>query len=187
MFALLLFVGLIDRLFRFRPWMAVGLSALVLASWLPAPLPASSPASPRFFSPTVISRIIPSGSVVLVLPYSYGAQSDLAMWWQVNSDMAFKMPEGYFSGSSLFESAYGNRQVILFVRTLRKLDFGITPKAVMGSVRQSASYFLRRNQVSWIVVGPNAYEPAQVRVIRKIVGSNGTHIGGVVLFRVQTS
>ncbi len=87
----------LDELRAWQPrvrWLgrlAVGASLVLL---LPAlPYPSTPEPVPAFFAGGAASRI-PAGSVALVIPFSTGGDGT-AMFWQAQTGMQFRMPEGY--------------------------------------------------------------------------------------------
>ncbi|HET9290411.1 MAG TPA: hypothetical protein VFQ49_04955, partial [Actinomycetes bacterium] len=100
-----LFAGLLLAVFLSAVWRgggwrrpaAVAVAAVVLLSlWPSATVPAEKVTTPAFFTGPAV-RTLARDSVVLVLPWPYRGRS-LAMTWQVEAGLWFRMPGGYFIG-----------------------------------------------------------------------------------------
>jgi hypothetical protein len=101
------FAGLLAAVFRQAVWSGGGWrrpAAVVVAIAVPVPLwPASTIAAEEVTTPSFSTgpavRALPRDSVALVLPWAYRRIS-LAMTWQAEAGLWYRMPGGYFIGPS---------------------------------------------------------------------------------------
>ncbi len=164
-------------------WPMRFLLCLIVASWLPAlAVPFSSPSVPKWFSDGVHLRS--SNSVVLVLPYAFSPQTDIAMLWQAESGMRFRMPEGYFTGESLAVDSYHDKGALPFIKELMSLDAGSLKNKSHAILERSAHQYFRDTGVRYVVIGPSAHERVQLQVIRSLLRVRGREVAGVFLFNV---
>ena len=100
-----LFAGLLLAVFLQAVWRdggwrraaAVVVAVLVLVPlWPSATIPSEKVETPAFFTGPAV-RSLPRDSVVLVLPWAY-RRTALAMTWQAEAGLWYRMPGGYFIG-----------------------------------------------------------------------------------------
>jgi YD repeat-containing protein len=100
-----LFAGLLLAVFLQAVWReggwrraaAVVVAVLVLVPlWPSATIPAEKVETPAFFTGPAV-RSLPRDSVVLVLPWAY-RRTSMAMTWQAEAGLWYRMPGGYFIG-----------------------------------------------------------------------------------------
>ena len=100
-----LFAGLLLAVFLSAGWRrggwgrpaAVVVAVVVLASlWPSSTVPSGKVTTPAFFTGPAV-RTLPRDSVVLVLPWAY-RRTALAMTWQAEAGLWYRMPGGYFIG-----------------------------------------------------------------------------------------
>lgn len=126
----------------------------VLASLVPSgPIPARTPPVPTFFTNQRDLRTIPEGVAALVAPYP-GPQAPLAMLWQAEANMRFKMPGGYFLGPD-------SHGVGVFGQAAGPLGAELTEISAgqPGSSRSSAEgcqilQDIRTEQLQEVLIGP---------------------------------
>ena len=161
---------------RVRSWrvtagilLVAGLAVLVP----PVPYPTASAALPAFFAPGGGIEKVPSGSVVLVTPFS-SKQSTDAMYWQAAANYRFRMPEG----DAFTPGPYLGPHPSFIQTTLDELDAGqivtVTPE-----VRAMALADLRAFGVTTIVAGPSPGHGAIVSFLTEVAGGAPADDGGV--------
>ncbi|HTT53122.1 MAG TPA: hypothetical protein VMH35_17135 [Streptosporangiaceae bacterium] len=161
------------------------LAAVVAAACL-APLAARpypvTPASriPVFFN--AITRWLPAGRTVVVLPYPTATQTQ-PLAWQAAADMAFQMPGGYFIGPAPGGQAYMEGPgPAPTASTFIGVGHGAAAPAVTPAVRAQ----FRRDMAYWrasaIVAGPGT-SPALVSFVRQLTGRAPARVAGVLLWR----
>jgi hypothetical protein len=155
------------------PRLAHGLAiGAVLLCLMPAlPVVATSFAMPAFFATG--SGRAPAG-VALVAPYAY-AWDDVAMVWQSQSSMRFKMPEGYgtLPGPSLNAppTALGDQMIAI--------DQGAPYAGMSQSRRVRLLADLRRWNADAVIVGPMEHQAAMVAMFTDLLGRPPEQVGGV--------
>jgi hypothetical protein len=160
-----------SRSFRQRLAHGLAIGAALLCLMPALPVVATSFAMPSFFA---TGSELPQDGVVLVAPYAY-AWDDVAMVWQSQSGMRFKMPEGYgtLPGPSLNAppTALGDQMVAI--------DQG-TPYAGMSQARRLRLLAdLRRWNVDAVIVGPMEHQAAMVAMFRDLLGRPPEQVSGV--------
>jgi len=117
---------------------------------------------PTFFSTSAYRRVLRPHEVVLVVPFA-GLSS--SMLWQAQTDMFFRMPEGYLSGVTPAEFLQGEP---------------LTRSLLAGAVPTELGGFLSRHRVGHVLIDAGAPGgwPAQLAVL----GWRSVAIGGMVLF-----
>lgn len=147
----------------------VGAALLFLVPALP--LAATSFAVPPFFKTD--TRLAP-GRVALVAPYAY-AWDDVAMVWQSQSGMRFRMPEGYgtLPGPSLNPppTALGDLMIAI--------DQGAPYASMSGPQRVRLLEDLRRWNVDAVIVGPMDHQGAMVAMFTDLLGRPPEVVDGV--------
>jgi hypothetical protein len=130
----------------------------------------SRPSLPALFTGEGYRRVLPRGSVVLVLPYAYRGYS---MLWQAQTGFAFRMPEGNLSGvaPSQFQSDPVAKKLLSF------------PPAPVSTAELRA--FLARYDVSRVVVDPSTPEawPTELAAL----GLTGRAVQGAIVYTVGDS
>ncbi len=164
-------------------WFALGATPLLVLPLLPAgAVPVSRVQTPSFFTTAAVRRL-PRDSTVLVLPYPY-REVALAMTWQAQSDMWFKMPGGYFIGPTLDASPRFDANPTPLAITLGKIFKGGTPPTSLNaSQREAFAADLRRWHVGTVVVGPMPYRADMVWFLTRLFRHQPQEVGGVQLWR----
>jgi len=150
---------------------ALGLGLLSVAPMIPFPTTAA--AAPAFFHPGGDVDRLPTGSVVLITPFSSRKSSE-AMFWQAVARYRFRMPEGdvFTPGPQL-----GPPPTFIQVE-LEALDGG-QAVPVTVSVRLRVLDDLRRLRVGTVVAGPSPGRAAIVEFLAAILGRSPQSSGGV--------
>jgi hypothetical protein len=158
-----------------KPWQ-VATVVLLLAgvSIAPSvPYPSVAAAAPAFFKPGGDVEKIPSGSVVLITPFS-SKQSTDAMYWQATAGYRFRMPEG----DAFTPGPYLGPHPSFLESTLDQLDTG-RPVTVTPDVRNRALADMQSFGVTAIVAGPSPGQPAIVEFLTEVEGRPPVDDGGV--------
>ena len=154
------------RLARFG--LAVISVAFLLPNW-GSPIWHTSADTPPFFSTSMYRRYLAPGENVLVIPFGSNGNS---MLWQAQTDLYFRMPEGYltvtapraFAGYRILQSFYSGELIPSYADELMR--------------------FLRANRVGAIVV--DARVPGRWRDLFAPLGVPPVTVGGVMLYRVPS-
>jgi hypothetical protein len=158
-------------------WVAAAASLLLLAPVLP--FPTEPVAIPAFFDGGAVSRI-PTGSVVLVIPFSAHADAR-AMTWQERAGMRFRMPEGY---AFIPDPQLG-------VRLSPPVSATQTQSILVAIGRGSPLTDTTRDQIlrelkSWhvqtVVVGPMNNEQQEVDLFTSVLGRAPELVDGVYVW-----
>jgi hypothetical protein len=131
------------------------------------PLFNSRPSLPALFTGQAYKRVLPRGSVVLILPYAYRGYS---MLWQAQTQFAFRMPEGNLSGVA-------PRQFQTDPVASKLLGF---PPAPVSAAELGG--FLTRFHVSRVIVDPTTPEawPTELAAL----GLRGRTVDGAIVYTV---
>jgi hypothetical protein len=159
-----------------RPWrIAAGLVlfAGLVAIVPPIPYPSMAATVPPFFKPGGDVEKLPSGSIVLVTPFS-SKESTAAMYWQATADYRFRMPEG----DAFTPGPYLGPHPSFLESTLDRLDAG-RPVAMTPEVRAMALADIKSFGVTAIVAGPSPGQPAIVEFLTEIEGQAPVDDDGV--------
>jgi hypothetical protein len=150
-----------------RPWtIATGL--LLVAGLVsiapPLPYPSQAATVPAFFRAGGDVEKIPSGSVVLVTPFSSKESTD-AMYWQAASGYRFRMPEG----DAFTPGPYLGPHPSFLESALDQLNSGHAV-AVTPDVRTRALADIKSFGITTIVVGPSPGQLAIVEFLTEVEG-----------------
>jgi YD repeat-containing protein len=186
-----LFAGLLLALFLQAVWReggwrraaAVVVAVLVLVPlWPSATIPSEKVETPAFFTGPAV-RSLPRDSVVLVLPWAY-RRTALAMTWQAEAGLWYRMPGGYFIGpqknSDLprFDAIPSTGSI-----TFARIFGGATLPRLTGPMRRALARDLVRWRVGSVVVGPMPNQAAMLRFLTELFGSEPQQVEGVYLWR----
>jgi YD repeat-containing protein len=186
-----LFAGLLLALFLQAVWKeggwrrpaAVAVALLVLVPlWPSSSVPAEKVATPVFFTGPAM-RTLPRDSVVLVLPWPYRGRS-LAMTWQAEAGLWYRMPGGYFIGPQRdseqprFDTIPSPASI-----TLARIYSGVPPPRLTGPRRRALARDLVRWRVGSVVVGPMPNQQAMVGFLASLLGAEPQLVDGVYLWR----
>ncbi|MGH7761614.1 MAG: hypothetical protein ACREOY_09395 [Candidatus Dormibacteraceae bacterium] len=158
-----------------RPWQIATVVLLLAGAAVvpPVPYPSVAATAPAFFKPGGGVEMIPSGSVVLVTPFSSKESTD-AMYWQAVAHYRFRMPEG----DAFTPGPYLGPHPSILQSTLDRLDAG-RPVAMTAGVRAMALAGIKSFGASTIVAGPSPGQPAIVEFLTELEGSPPVDDGGV--------
>jgi hypothetical protein len=186
-----LFAGLLVALFLqavwqgggWRRWACVAVAVAVLAPlWPSATIPSEKVPTPAFFTGSAV-RSLPRDSVVLVLPWAY-RRTALAMTWQAEAGLWYRMPGGYFIGphrdseQPRFDAIPTSGSI-----TLARIFTGVPPPRLTGPRRRALARDLVRWRVGSVVVGPMPNQTAMVGFLTDLFGRRPQLVEGVYLWR----
>jgi hypothetical protein len=186
-----LFAGLLLAVFLqavwqeggWRRWASVAVALLVLAPlWPSGTVEAEKVPTPAFFTGPAV-RSLPRDSVVLVLPWAY-RRTALAMTWQAEAGLWYRMPGGYFIGpqrdSDLprFDAIPTSGSI-----TFARIGTGAPPPRLTGPRRRALARDLVRWRVGSVVVGPMQNQAAMVGFLADLFGRQPQQVAGVYLWR----
>jgi hypothetical protein len=190
LFVAVLLAVFLDRL-RGRPhrWRIAGYTAVVLAL---APLlpqlafPSTPRPLPTFFSSPLAARV-PEGSVALVAPFAgrqqvYGGAT-VAMLWQAEAGMRFRMPEGYVFAPPRSPSDVALRPPNSATQTaMLHIQEGQTMPALTPQLRQALGHDLRQWTVATVIVGPMAHQDRMLALFKWLFHREPDPVGGVYVW-----
>jgi hypothetical protein len=142
----------------------------------PLPYPSVAATAPTFFKAGGDVEKIPSGSVVLVTPFSSKESTD-AMYWQAVAGYRFRMPEG----DAFTPGPYLGPHPSFLQSTLDQLDAS-RPVAMTPDVRAMALADIKRFGVTTIVAGPSPGQQAIVEFLTEVEGQPPVDDGGVKIW-----
>jgi hypothetical protein len=186
-----LFAGLLLAVFLQAVWRdggwrraaAVVVAVLVLLPlWPSATIEAEKVETPAFFTGPAV-RSLPRDSVVLVLPWAY-RRTALAMTWQAEAGLWYRMPGGYFIGPQTdsdqprFDAIPSSGSI-----TFARIFAGAVPPRLTGPMRRSLARDLVRWRVGSVVVGPMPNQAAMLRFLTDLFASEPKQVDGVYLWR----
>jgi hypothetical protein len=186
-----LFAGLLLAVFLQAVWReggwrraaAVVVAVLVLVPlWPSGTIAAEKVETPAFFTGPAV-RSLPRDSVVLVLPWAY-RRTSLAMTWQAEAGLWYRMPGGYFIGPQKdrdqprFDAIPSSGSI-----TFARIFGGTVPPRLTGPMRRSLARDLVRWRVGSVVVGPMPNRAAMLRFLTDLFGSEPQQVEGVYLWR----
>jgi hypothetical protein len=161
---------------------AVGVAAAAVAPLLPSrPVPADPVQTPMFFTSGAVRRL-PEGSVVLVLPYA-NHRLPIAMTWQAEAGMRFRMPGGFFIGPTPDGRPRFDANPNTASRAFGRIQQGLPPPQLTGSMRRVLAADLARWEVDTVVVGPMDHQATMLRFLTDLFGAAPEPVDGVWLWR----
>jgi hypothetical protein len=155
---------------------------VLLPLWPSSTVPAERVATPAFFTGPAVRRL-PRDSVVLLLPWPYRGRS-LAMTWQAEAGLWFRMPGGYFIGPARdSEQPRFDAVPTSGSMTLVRILTGVPPPRLTGPRRRVLARDLLRWRVGSVVVGPMPNQAAMVGFLTDLFGQEPELVDGVYLWR----
>ena len=145
----------------------------------PQPYPSVAATVPAFFNPGGDVEKIPSGSVVLVTPFSSKESTD-AMYWQAVAGYRFRMPEG----DAFTPGPYLGPHPSFLQSALDRLDAG-QAIAVTPDVRVKGLADIKSFGAATIVAGPSPGQAAIVEFLTGVEGRAPVDDGGVKVWWIS--
>jgi hypothetical protein len=186
LFAGLLLAVFLQAMWREGGWRrgaAVVVAVLVLIPlWPSGTIPSEKVETPAFFTGPAV-RSLPRDSVVLVLPWAY-RRTSLAMTWQAEAGLWYRMPGGYFIGPQKdsdqprFDAIPTSGSI-----TYARIFTGAEPPRLTGPMRRALARDLIRWRVGSVVVGPMPNQAAMLRFLTELFDSQPQQVEGVYLWR----
>jgi hypothetical protein len=155
---------------------------VMLPLWPSGTVPAEEVTTPTFFTGPAV-RELPRDSVVLVLPWP-NRRGAMAMTWQAETGLWYRMPGGYFIGprrdsvQPRFDSIPTSGSI-----TFSRIFGGAPPPRLTGPRRRALSHDLVRWRVGSVVVGPMPNREAMVAFMTDLLGRPPQVVEGVYLWR----
>jgi hypothetical protein len=164
--------------------LAGGLLALTVVTLLPRlPFPSTAVGVPAFFRGDGVASL-PAGSVALVAPFAHDGPSDPAMLWQAESEMRFRMPEGYFVGVRGNGVRSDGPHLSATGSAMIAIQSGHAAPALTPRLRTQVMDELCRWEVRTVLVGPMAHEQRMTTFVSALLGRPPTRVGGVLVWRL---
>jgi len=187
LFAGLLLAVALHGLWSLRRWwwraLAVAVAAVVFASLAPAHQFSAPPvvATPPFFN-TAAVRSLPRDSVALLVPFPRKGRQNVAMVWQAQAGMWFKMPGGYFVGPDPGGGARHDAPLTTTAKALVRAQAGRAPK-LTPALRTAIAADFATWRVASVVLGPTPHRQVVAGFLTKLLGRPPEDVGGVYLWR----
>lgn len=167
---------------RTRAGIAPALVALACLSLVPAVhFPYESATVPAFFSDGATT--IPSGSTALVLPLA-DSSHPAPMLWQVAAGYRYSMTGGYaihgLPGGGATTAPPGG----VVASLAQQAESAPHTSAVSAAARARALAELGADDVTSVVVGPDAAQSRLVRMMTRVIGAAPRWLDGVAVWRV---
>ena len=160
------------------------LTALVVLAALAPPGPFRARpvvATPPFFTGGAV-RALPRDGVALVVPFPRRGRTNVAMVWQAQAGMWFKMPGGYFVGP---DPGGGTRHDAPSTTTsvvLNRIQRGRRPPELTPALRRKISRDFASWRVASVVLGPMDNREAMRGFLSDLLGRPPASAGGVAVW-----
>jgi hypothetical protein len=151
--------------------------SLALLGLLPRALPIQNVTPPVFFTTGGVSQVR-SGSVVLLAPFAQAYTGSVAMSWQAQAGLRFRMPGGYAYGPNWLSPPPSLMQT-----TMAAIQLNGESPPLSDLDRTQLLDELRHWHVETVVVGPMANQPVMVDFLTRLLGRPPDSTGGVYLWR----
>jgi len=184
LFTALLFGLFVDQLPSGRRGTRVLITATVLAAAAvvpPLPFPTRAAVTPAYF--TAASSPFPSGSALLVVPFSHDFYSTEAILWQAQAGISFSMPEGYIINRQRSGVAGQGPPPSVTGSTLAAIAGGSSSGARLAAdARRQILTELQRWHIAGVVLGPMDQHGAEMRAfLTDLLGSQPQDREGVAV------
>jgi hypothetical protein len=170
-----------------RRVLAVAVAVVALAAMAPpGPLRARPVvATPPFFA-TAAVRALPRDGVALVVPFPKRGRTNVAMVWQAEAGMWFKMPGGYFVGPDRDGGTRHDAPPTTTSVTLSRIERGRRPPELTPGLRRQIAGDFATWRVGSVVLGPMRNRRAMAGFLTELVGRPPETVGGVQVWRDAT-
>jgi hypothetical protein len=128
-------------------------------------------------------QALPRDSVALVLPWAY-RRTSLAMTWQAEAGLWYRMPGGYFIGPQRdtdqprFDAIPSPASI-----TFGRIYGGQPPPRLIGPMRRALARDFIRWRIGSVVVGPMPNQQTMVSFLTDLLGREPEVVEGVYLWR----
>ena len=187
LFAGLLLAAALDGLWSGGGWALRGLAvltALVVLAALAPPWPFRARpvvATPPFF-PGGGVRALPRDGVALVVPFPRRGRTNVAMVWQAQAGMWFKMPGGYFVGPDPGGGTRHDAPPTTTSVVLNRIQRGRRPPELTPALRRKISRDFASWRVASVVLGPMDNREAMRGFLSDLLGRPPASAGGVAVW-----
>jgi hypothetical protein len=187
LFAGLLLAAALDGLWRRGGWalrVLAALTALVVLAPLAPPEPFRArpvAATPAFFTDGGVWAL-PRDSVALVVPFPRRGLMNVAMVWQAEADLWFKMPGGYFVGPDPGGATRHDAPPTTTSVVLNRIERGRPPPELTPELRRKIAADFATWRVSSVVLGPMANRAAMDGFLTDLLGRPPASTGEVALW-----
>ena len=186
LFAGLLLAAALDGLWS-GGWALRGLAvltALVVLATLAPPEPFRARpvvATPPFFTGGAV-RALPRDGVALVVPFPRRGRTNVAMVWQAQAGMWFKMPGGYFVGPDPGGGTRHDAPPTTTSVVLNRIQRGRRPPELTPALRRKISRDFASWRVASVVLGPMKNREAMRGFLSDLLGRPPASAGGVAVW-----
>ena len=186
LFAGLLLAAALDGLWS-GGWALRGLAVLtvlvVLAALAPPGPFRARPvvATPPFFTGGAV-RALPRDGVALVVPFPRRGRTNVAMVWQAQAGMWFKMPGGYFVGPDPGGGTRHDAPPTTTSVVLNRIQRGRRPPELTPALRRKISRDFASWRVASVVLGPMDNREAMRGFLSDLLGRPPASAGGVAVW-----
>ena len=187
LFAGLLLAAALDGLWSGGGWAPRGLAvltALVVLATLAPPEPFRARpvvATPPFFTGGAV-RALPRDGVALVVPFPRRGRTNVAMVWQAQAGMWFKMPGGYFVGPDPGGGTRHDAPPTTTSVVLNRIQRGRRPPELTPALRRKISRDFASWRVASVVLGPMKNREAMRGFLSDLLGRPPASAGGVAVW-----
>ena len=187
LFAGLLLAAALDGLWSGGGWALRGLAvltALVVLATLAPPGPFRARpvvATPPFFTGGAV-RALPRDGVALVVPFPRRGRTNVAMVWQAQAGMWFKMPGGYFVGPDPGGGTRHDAPPTTTSVVLNRIQRGRRPPELTPALRRKISRDFASWRVASVVLGPMDNREAMRGFLSDLLGRPPASAGGVAVW-----
>jgi hypothetical protein len=187
LFAGLLLAAALDGLWSGGGWALRGLAvltALVVLAALAPPAPFRARpvvATPPFFTGGAV-RALPRDGVALVVPFPRRGRTNVAMVWQAQAGMWFKMPGGYFVGPDPGGGTRHDAPPTTTSVILNRIQRGRRPPELTPALRRKISRDFASWRVASVVLGPMDNREAMRGFLSDLLGRPPASTGGVAVW-----
>jgi hypothetical protein len=187
LFAGLLLAAAVDGLWGRGGWAWRGLAvvtAVVPLAVLAPPEPfRASPvvATPPFFTGAA-GRTLPRDGVALVVPFPRRGRTNVAMVWQAQAGMWFKMPGGYFVGPDPGGGTRHDAPPTTTSVILNRIQRGRRPPELTPALRRRIAADFADWRVASVILGPMDNREAMDGFLTDLLGRPPASTGGVAVW-----
>jgi hypothetical protein len=186
-----LFAGLLVALFLQATWTGGGWRrpaavviavAVLLPLWPARMIPAREVVTPSFFTGPAV-QALPRDGVALVLPWAY-RRTAMAMTWQAEAGLWYRMPGGYFIGRQRdsdqprFDAIPSPASM-----TFGRIYDGQPPPRLTGPRRRALARDFVRWRIGSVVLGPMPHQEAMLAFLTDLLDQKPQMVEGVYLWR----
>ena len=187
LFAGLLLAVAVDGLWRRGGWARRGLAVVTAVATLavlapPEPFQARPVVStPPFFTGPA-GHALPRDGVALVVPFPRRGRTNVAMVWQAEADMWFKLPGGYFVGPDPGGGTRHDAPPTTTSVILNRIQRGRRPPELTPALRRRIAADFATWRVASVILGPMDNREAMDGFLTDLLGRPPASTGGVAVW-----